>query len=143
MYNNFVIFQKYENISIIKSAFLKSNKKYIKYFIYFSLCCNADIKIAEKEIVDNINVFLKNYKYIKKRDIIDYIFSLSTGNGKRVPFYLENVFEEYENIEPSRNLYYVLLKKLEISDKKIRKILNLTRSEYIKIKKLLILVDIL
>ena len=135
MYNNFVIFQKYENISIIKSAFLKKNKKYIKYFIYFSLCCNADINVAEKEVIDNINVFLKNYKYLKKRDIIDYIFSILTNNGTNVPSCLENIFEEYDDIVPSRNFYYVILKKLEIPDKKIRKILNLTRSEYFKIKK--------
>lgn len=135
MYNNFVIFQKYENISIIKSAFLKKNKKYIKYFIYFSLCCNADINVAEKEVIDNINVFLKNYKYLKKRDIIDYIFSISTNNGANVPSCLENIFEKYDNIVPNRNLYYVILKKLEIPDKKIRKFLNLTRSEYFKIKK--------
>lgn len=135
MVKNFSIFQKYENISIIKSAFLKKNKKYIKYFIYFSLCCNTDINVAKKEAIDNINVFLKNYKYLKKGDIIDYIFSISTNNGTNVPSCLGNIFEEYDDIVPSRNFYYVILKKLEIPDKKIRKILNLTRSEYFKIKK--------
>ena len=136
MVKNFSIFQKYENTSIIKSDFLKRNKKYINYFIYFSLCCNADINVAEKEAIDNINVFLKNYKYLKKRDIIDYIFSISTNNGTNVPSCLGNIFEEYDDIVPSRNFYYVILKKLEITDKKLRKILNLTRSEYFKIKKI-------
>ena len=135
MFKNFTIFQKFENISIIKSTFLKTYKKYINYFIYFSLCCNADINTAKKEVIDNMNTFLKNYRYIKKHDIIDYIFSLSTNNGTKVPFYLENVFDKYDNIAPSKNLYYVILKKLEISNKKIKKILNLKRSEYFEIKK--------